>query len=205
MNIETMRTLITRTMAPTIRRVNGMIKRGVVRRVTDTAFRQNATERSHHQLQLSLGVDEVADEVEHLQPFGLSFVPPAGAEVAALAVGGNNDYLLALGALSREHIPGGRRTAPGAAPTPAEAGEGGLYNLDGWKVFLDAAGNVFIGGDAAGATVKIARADRVEAELAAIRTTLDSLTGGSGAPAEFGTPYMPDPGGVGSSKVWVAE
>lgn len=184
MSVETMRGLITRVMAPTIRRVNGMVKRGVVRRVTDGARQQL--------LQLSLGVDEVADEVEHLQPFGLSFVPPAGAEVAALAVGGNADYILALGATSRAH-----------RPTGANEGEGGLHTLDGWKVFLDDEGNVFIGGDAAGATVKIARADRVEAELAAIRTTLDSLTGGSGAPAEFNTPYMPDPGGVGSSKAWV--
>lgn len=184
LSVDAIAGLVERVMAPTIRRVNGMVKRGVIRRVTDSARQQL--------LQLSLLEDEVADEVEHLQPFGLSFVPPAGSEVAALAVGGNQDYLLALGATSRAH-----------RPTGAEEGEGGLYTLDGWKVFLDDEGNVFIGGDAAGATVKVARADRVEAELSAIKATLDSLTGGAGTAAEFGTPYTPDPGGVGSSKVWV--
>lgn len=197
MSVETMRGLITRVMAPTIRRVNGMVKRGVVRRVTDGARQQL--------LQLSLGVDEVADEVEHLQPFGLSFVPPAGAEVAALAVGGNADYILALGATSRAH-----------RPTGANEGEGGLHTLDGWKVFLDDEGNVFIGGDAAGATVKVATDAQVEARLsemaaAIVTAAFGSSDGGSTLQTNIKLKlteagWGPDgtqPPSVGSSKAWV--
>lgn len=189
--------LVERVMAPTIRRVNGMVKRGVIRRVTDSARQQL--------LQLSLLEDEVADEVEHLQPFGLSFVPPAGSEVAALAVGGNQDYLLALGATSRAH-----------RPTGAEEGEGGLYTLDGWKVFLDEEGNVFIGGDAAGATVKVATDAQVEARLsemaaAIVTAAFGSSDGGSTLQTNIKIKlteagWGPDgiqPPSVGSSKVWV--
>lgn len=54
----------------------------------------------------------------------------------------------------------------------------------------------------AGATFVPARADLVEDELTAIKTTLDSLTGGAMAPAEFGTPYT-GPGSVGSDRIKV--
>jgi phage baseplate assembly protein V len=189
MNLDGMVRLITRVMAPTISRVNGMVTRGVIRRVADDARQQL--------VQLSLLADEVADDVEHLQPFGVSFVPPNGAEVAAIAVGGNQDYLLALGATSREH-----------RPTGAAEGEGGLYTLTGWKVFLDDEGTVYIGGDAATATVRVARADLVEAELGKVR---DALAAALAPPSGGALTYAPPSaeytavGSVGSSKAWVVE
>lgn len=188
MTVEAVRRIVERVMAPTIRRVNGMVRRGVIRRVRDSAQQQL--------VQLSLLEDETADDVEHLQPFGVSFVPPAGSEVAAIAVGGNQDYLLALGAGSRAH-----------RPTGAAEGEGGLYTLDGWKVFLDDEGNVYIGGDAAGATVEVARADRVEAEIADLWTAVNGHTHSGGTiSGNTGTPNstpLGSAGAVGSSKVKV--
>lgn len=150
LSIEQITRLVFRQLAPTVRRVNLMISRAVVRRVDDGGLMQR--------VQLSLLGDsdgddvEVADDVEHLQPFGVSFVPPAGSEVAALCVGGNRDHILALCASSRAH-----------RPTGAQAGEGGLYTLTGWKVFCDADGHVYIGADeAGGATHPLALADRVD-------------------------------------------
>ena len=166
-------------LRPTINRVNGMIRRGVVRRVNDTRLMQV--------LQLSLLEGEVADDVEHLQPFGLSFVPPLQSEVVALSVGGNADHVFALGASSREH-----------RPTGAEEGEGGLYTLTGWKVFCDAEGNVFIGADEeGGATHKVAMADAVESELNKIKNALGAaqvaVVGGSSAgtyPLGYSSPLL---------------
>ena len=59
-------------------------------------------------------------------------------------------------------------------------------------------GTVVLGG-LSGARA-VALADRVEAELNAIKTTLGSLTGGSNAPAVFMTPYQNTPQ-VGATKV----
>src|SRR5687768_8128760 len=120
MSLDEIRRFIFRQMAPTIARVNGMVKRGVIRRVTDSTKVQS--------LQLSALDDETPDDVEHLQPFGVSFVPPAGAEVVALAVGGNSDHLFALGASSRAHRPT-RRGGVHESPVSIGEGEGGLYTL----------------------------------------------------------------------------
>lgn len=189
LSIDAIRRLIERQMAPTIRRVNLAIARGVIRSLNDAAKAQA--------LQVSLLDDELADDVEHFQPFGLSFVPPTGAEVVALAVGGNRDHLIALGATSRSH-----------RPTGASEGEGGLYTLTGWKVFCDDEGNVFIGADEpGGATFKVALASMVEAEFNAVKATLASgsvanESGTGTTPVVFASPYT-GPADLGSSKVKV--
>jgi phage baseplate assembly protein V len=196
LTLDAVRSLILRQMAPTIRRVNLMVSRGVIRRVTDSARAQL--------VQVSLlgdsttGDEEIADDVEHVQPFGVSFVPPAGSEVAAICVGGNRDHVLVLGASSRAH-----------RPTGASEGEGGLYTLNGWKVFLDDEGNVYLGGDAAGATFQVALASKVEAELDKIRSAIaDAATTAEDGGAAFKAAIVGAWGtreAVGSSKVKAVE
>ena len=109
-------------------RVNGMVARAVIGRVNDTLKTQR--------LQLTILDGEVEDNVEHLQPYGVSFVPPAGAEVLALAVGG-----------ARSHTVGICASSPGTRPTSGAAGSGGLYTAGAWRVHIDPAGIVHVGAE----------------------------------------------------------
>ena len=59
-------------------RVNAMVCRCVVNLVNDSLRTQS--------LQLTIMADEVVPDVEHMQPYGLSFVPPVGSEGIALGV-----------------------------------------------------------------------------------------------------------------------
>lgn len=192
LSTEEIRRLVARLMAPTIRRANLMVSRAVVRRIDDGGLMQR--------LQLTLFGDddgedvEVADDVEHVQPYGVSFVPPANSEAVVLAVGGNRDNLVALGAVSRAH-----------RPTGAAEGEGGLYTLDGWRVFLDRNGNVYLGDGPDGTFMRVALAEKVEAELEAIRVALTThthtgVTTGSGTSGTSSNVTY-TPGSVGSEKV----
>lgn len=99
-------------------KVASMVSRGIVSRVDDSKPTQV--------IQIKLRADEVADLVEHLQPWGLSFHPTPDSEVVILAVGGEQKHLVALNATNRSH-----------RPTGASEGEGGLYTPSGWKVYLD--------------------------------------------------------------------
>jgi phage baseplate assembly protein V len=157
-----------------------MVTRGVITIVNDGLKTQG--------LQVTLRYGEVADDVEHMQPWGLSFRPTRGSECVVFAVGGAQDHLVALGATNREHRPADN----------VEAGEGGLYTDTGWKVFLAADDTVNLG--AKSPDNALARADRVEVELTKIKATLDSLVGGSEPPAEFTVQYG-DVGSVGADKV----
>lgn len=107
-------------------RVDGMVVRGVVEYVNDALKTQR--------VQVTLLADEPLDDVEHLQPYGLSFVPPAGAQCLALAVGGARAHVVALAA-----------DVPGERPTGAGPREGGLYTKGKWRVFVDDEGNVCVG------------------------------------------------------------
>lgn len=102
-------------------RIDASITRAVVELVNDRLKTQR--------LQLTILEGEVADQVEHLQPYGVSFVPPAGAEALALAVGGQRDHTVAI---CVEH--------PAERPTGAEPREGGLYTKGEWRYFIDAEG-----------------------------------------------------------------
>lgn len=192
-DVEVIRALIAREVGPLARATALAVSRGVVRRVEDDAGTQT--------VQVSLlgdesGDEEVADDVEHFQPFGLSFTPPAGSEIVALSVAGQRDHVVGLGATSRAHRPRG-----------AGEGEGGLYVLDGWRVYCDGSGHVYLGGDAASATHAVALAAKVEAQLEAIAAALDTATAPMGGGAvSYGTPYTgPGPDGVGSEKVSAVE
>lgn len=144
-------------------RVDGMIARAVISRVNDALKTQR--------VQITILKGEVEDNVEHVQPLGLSFTPPADAEVLALAVAGDRAHTVAICA-----------SAPGSRPTGnSEAETGGLYSKAEWRVFIDKDGVVHLGAQSGEAPV--ARADLVDAELARI---WDLLTGWSVAPQDGG-------------------
>jgi phage baseplate assembly protein V len=154
--------------------INGMVNLAVITRVYDTKRTQRA--------QATVRPGEIV-EAPHLQPFGLSFTPPEGAQAVALALAGRRANTIIICA---DH--------PGKRPTGAPAECGGLYQKGAWVVYVDDAGVVHIGAET-GASA-IARADKVDDELAAIKATLASLTG----EASFGVPYEPAVDGVGATK-----
>ncbi len=111
-------------------RVNATVSRAVISIVNDGLKTQR--------LQLTIMKDEVEDDVEHFQPYGLSFNPPAGAEGIALAIGGMRSHTVTICAQS-----------PGERPTGAKPRTGGLYTSGKWRVFVDETGTVFVGSDTA--------------------------------------------------------
>jgi phage baseplate assembly protein V len=135
-------------------RVDAMVTRAVINRVNDKLKTQR--------LQLTLLEGDVEDGVEHMQPFGLSFTPPNGAEAIALSVGGARSHTIALCA-----------NMPGQRPTDAPAGTGGLYTGGEWRLYIDEDGVVHVGAQS-GAEF-IALAQKVLDELNAIKADLDGL------------------------------
>lgn len=109
-------------------RVDAMVARAVVEMVNDTLKTQR--------LQITVMDDDPDDDVEYFQPYGVSFVPPAGAEVIALAPSGSRDGTVAICA-----------QLPGDRPTGGKARTGGLYTAGSWRVFIDDAGVVCVGAD----------------------------------------------------------
>lgn len=136
-------------------RVDGMVSRAVINRVSDALRTQR--------LQLTMLDGEVEDDVEHLQPFGLSFVPPASAELITLAVGGD-----------RAHTVGICANDPSTRPRGGLPGTGGLYTATGWKVFIDASGVVHVGAETGADFVALAAS--VLTQLNDIRTKFDAHT-----------------------------
>lgn len=134
-------------------KLQALVTRGVITRTND----DDATQT----IQVELRFDEVADMIEHFQPFGLSFRPTSDSEVIVLAVGSSSDNLVALTATDRSIRPTGIE----------EEGEGGLYTPSGWKVFCNADGEVNIGEKVAADW--IARADRVDDAIKNIHDALN--------------------------------
>lgn len=132
-------------------RLAGVVTRGVVTRINDKLKAQS--------LQIELRFGEVADNVEHFQPFGLSFHPSKASEVIVFAVGGSQDNLVALAAMDRD-----------VRPADISEGEGGLYTPSGWKLFCADDDTV-----SAGSKVGedwASRSDRTDAEIKTIRDAI---------------------------------
>ncbi|MFW6086393.1 MAG: phage baseplate assembly protein domain-containing protein [Myxococcota bacterium] len=153
---------VAKATRPLAARIGSMVKRAILERINDSEGVQL--------LQVSLLGDEVQDRCEHLQPYGLSFHPPRKSEAVALAVQGDGSHRVILGVSSRKH-----------RPRDVEEGEGGLYYLGEWKVFLDKNGHVHLGAQEGAA--KLARADRVDDEIERI---WDLLTGWTVSPQDGG-------------------
>ncbi len=109
-------------------RLDAVVSRAVIELVNDAMKTQR--------VQLSILEGEVEDDVEHMQPYGLSFTPPAGAEAIALAPAGSRANTVAICA----QLPGDR---PQGAPPRA----GGLYTKGAWRLYIDPAGVVCLGAE----------------------------------------------------------
>ena len=108
-------------------KVESMLVRAAVELINDKLDTQ--------QLQITIRDDaDVLDDVEHWQPYGLSFHPPAGAEVLGLSLGGARQNMVALCVQEPEE-----------RPQNVQPREGGLYTKGAWRVFVDAQGTVCIG------------------------------------------------------------
>ena len=74
-------------------------------------------------------------DVEHLQPQGVHFKAPVGAEGLLAAPGGVADTAVLVCASDRRSVPA----------EDIEEGEGGLHYLGAWKVFLAEDGTLHLG------------------------------------------------------------
>lgn len=146
-------------------RVNALISRSVINLVNDSLETQR--------LQLTILADEVVPDVEHLEPYGMSFVPPVGSDALALGVKGMRSHTVAICA-----------HAHGERPTGNPPRTGGLYQSGAFLVFLDENGVVHIG--AQQGAEPVALADKVDAEFKRIG---DLLSGTAGLPI----PWAPVP------------
>jgi len=87
---------LSRLLAPLQRRVMLAIGRAVLRAAAGAGG-----------LQITLLAGETRAGVEHVQPYGLSTLPLAGAEAVVLSVGGNRDHPLAVVVDDPRHRPPG--------------------------------------------------------------------------------------------------
>jgi phage baseplate assembly protein V len=149
-------------------KLQASITRGIIKLIDD--------EKATQTIQVELRFDEIADAVEHFQPFGVSFHPTKDSEVLVLAIGSSQDNLVALTATDRS-----------IRPTGAQEGEGGLYTPSGWKIFCDADDVVFL--TKKDAAQSFMRGEEVKAALKTyadeVATQVGSIVvaGGSGAAA----------------------
>lgn len=129
-------------------RVQGIVKRAVVDLVGERP-------------QLLHSGDGVLPDVEYLQPQGLHFRAPVGADGVVLSVGAQTSNSVAVNL---------------SGPTPTgdiKPGEGGLHYLGAWRVFLAEDGTVSFGDQVSADFVALA--SLVDAELGKIKTDLDNV------------------------------
>lgn len=138
-------------------KLRGIVGRAVITAVDDAAKAQLLTLKERDD-------EEEFDQIEHAQPFGLSFRPSVGAEVILVSPDGESANQVAICAQDRTKRP---------AVDVAE-GEGGLYLEGVYRVFLAADGTVHLG-EQEGADF-VALAAKVDAELSALKTAYDMHT-----------------------------
>lgn len=109
-------------LAPLERRIFNLVARGVIAQLDDGSQFQT--------VQADLLADETADTLEHIQPYGVISVPPAGSECVVLFVGGNRDHGVVVAAGHR-----------GSRPTGGDPGDSGLYTDQGNFIRLKANAN----------------------------------------------------------------
>lgn len=137
-------------------RLRGLVVRAKPLTIDDAGESQTAAVRTHN------GVDR--SDVEILQQFGLSSVPPGGSLMVVLAVGGDQGDLVGL--------PVG---APGARMGGLAPGESVLYGAAGQRIHCKADGSV----DVLSATaVKVKGRDvTIEADTLTARASAITLDG----------------------------
>jgi phage baseplate assembly protein V len=125
MGVEVMIRAINKITAPLTRRVNLMVARGVLALVNDAAKMQG--------VQVKLLSGEVRD-MERFQNYGFTSQPLAGAEVAAVFVGGNRNHGLVLAVDDRRY-----------RVKSLQGGEVGIYDDLGHRITLTRTGIVIEG------------------------------------------------------------
>ncbi len=106
--------------------------------------------------------DSIAPDVEHMQPQGLHFIAPAGAQGVLLAPSAITSSAFALGL-------GGDVPSDSVQP-----GEGGLHYLGAFKVFLAADGTLALGSKVPDDFVALA--SLVDDRLSSIRSAFNAHT-----------------------------
>lgn len=114
---------LTRFVRPLLTRIANLASPAEVTAVDDSMRMQS--------LQIRLSGDDVRDEVERPQPYGLTSVPFAGADAAVLCVGGSRDHCVAIVVDDR------RYRLRGLAQ-----GEVALYTDEGDKIHLKRGGTI---------------------------------------------------------------
>ena len=105
--------------------------------------------------------DALVPDVEHMEPQGVHFIAPSGAQGVLLSPNGVTAAAVALG-------------LGGAVPTDSvAAGEGGLHYLGAYKVFLKADGTLALGAFAPSDWVALA--SKVDSELTSIKSDLTGI------------------------------
>lgn len=140
---------VTRILAPTVRRVASMIQRAVVTLVDDSTKAQT--------LQVKGLGGVVLDQVEHMQPYGLSAYPFASAEAVLVKTAGGTIAV----------VVGDRRYRAKLAE-----GEVALYTDEGTMVACKRGEIVELG---KAPTDAIALASLVKQEITALRNTVNAL------------------------------
>lgn len=100
--LDSVRAEVNEAVRPLLGMIRGVLARGIVALVDDDAAIQV--------LQLRVRRGEVASQIEHPQPLGLSCVPLAGAEAVIASIAGATDHQVALLVEDRRYRPTG---APG--------------------------------------------------------------------------------------------
>jgi phage gp45-like len=145
-------------------RLNSLITRGTISRVDDSTDTQN--------VQVELGVEEVDDQVEMAQPYGVSFVPPEGTEVVCVLAGAA-PIAMCVG-------------NPGDRPTSSATGTGGLYTSGEWRLFIDSAGVVHLGQEIGTSSVVLTSAF-ITAFQSALTAAIAAAVEGDGGAAALGS------------------
>lgn len=114
---------VDQALRPLARRVANTVGRAVVFLVRDGGKRQL--------LQLGVLKGETRSGGEHMQPYGFSSVPLAGAEAVVLFPNGDRGRPLVISVADRRH-----------RPTGGKAGEVTVYSHTGAKVTLKANGDI---------------------------------------------------------------
>lgn len=147
-------TIVRKATADIRRKAVLTVARGVIELVDDALKMQS--------LQVTIGPDQVRDDVERFQEYGFTSVPKADCEAVVLGVGGNTDHPVVVATDDRRY-----------RPMNLEEGEVALYTLqDAIRVLLKSDGEVHLG---TSPSEFVALANLVKDEITALRDTVNSF------------------------------
>lgn len=135
---------LARILGPILHRIDMMTARGFLVSVNDANGVQT--------MQVGVLADEIVDDAERFQSYGVSSVPPAGGDVLLLFVQGNRDHPIIV--TTNDRI---------SRPTGLRVGEVEVYNNADVSILLNADGDLVID-VARDASIKAKRDITIECE-----------------------------------------